>query len=285
MEHVGPFVFNSIRFALGTAMLLPVIALKKRKSSVEGEEGSPKMPLKYGLFAGLVLFAGASLQQVGLVYTSAGNTGFVTGLYVVLVPVIGLIRGLGCPRGTWVGTFLAVVGMYILTTSGSSRMASGDIIVFAGAIFWAIHIHLISGIVNQFGALKLAVSQFATCSILSTAMALLLEEISVDGILSAAIPILYGGLVSVGIAYTLQVIAQKDTHPAHAAIIMSLEAVFALLGGWLILDETITIGGISGAALMFAAMILSGTWKSDGSGNSRWRRPAIRIYSFRRKMD
>lgn len=251
MEFIGPFLFNAVRFALGAVVLLPLILISGKKNR------APRVPLKYGVLAGLILFAGASLQQVGLVYTTAGNAGFVTGLYVVIVPVLGLFRGQSCGKGTWAGAALAVSGMFLLTTAGSSRMFSGDIIVFAGAIFWAVHIQLISKLMRRYEALSLAAVQFVCCSLLSAVFALLTEKLSLSGIRMAAIPILYGGLVSVGIAYTLQVIAQKRARPAHAAIIMSLEAVFALIGGWIMLSEPVTIQGTAGGALMFTAMILS----------------------------
>ncbi len=251
MEFIGPFLFNAVRFALGAAVLLPLIMISRKKNR------APRVPLMYGMLAGLILFAGASLQQVGLVYTTAGNAGFVTGLYVVMVPVLGLFSRQSCSKGTWVGTALAVSGMFLLTTAGSSRMFAGDIIVFAGAIFWAVHIQLIARLMKQYEALSLAAVQFVCCSLLSAVLALLTENLSLSGIRMAAVPILYGGLVSVGIAYTLQVIAQKRAHPAHAAIIMSLEAVFALIGGWIMLAEPVTIQGTTGGTLMLTAMILS----------------------------
>jgi len=252
MEFIGPFLFNAVRFALGTVVLLPLIFLSRGKKL-----RSQRVPIKYGILTGLILFAGASLQQVGLVYTTAGNAGFVTGLYVVIVPVLGLFWGQSCGKGTWAGAALAVSGMFLLTTAGSSRMLSGDIIVFAGAIFWAVHIQLISRLMKRYDALSLAALQFGCCSLLSGLAALLTEKLSLSGIRMAAVPILYGGLVSVGIAYTLQIVAQKRAHPAHAAIIMSLEAVFALIGGWIMLAEPVTLKGTAGGALMLAAMISS----------------------------
>ncbi len=251
MEFIGPFLFNAVRFALGTIVLLPLIFFSRGRKRVQ------RVPLKQGILVGLILFAGASLQQIGLVYTTAGNAGFVTGLYVVIVPVLGLFWGQSCGKGTWAGAALAVCGMFLLTTAGSSRMLSGDIIVFAGAIFWAVHIQLISRLMKRYDALSLAAVQFGCCSLLSAFSALLTEKFSFSGIRLAAVPILYGGLVSVGIAYTLQVIAQKRAHPAHAAIIMSLEAVFALIGGWIMLSEPVTLQGTAGGALMLAAMISS----------------------------
>jgi len=255
MAYIGPFLFNAVRFALGTAVILPFMFVRRRKRI----SSRPGVPPWKGLLAGLVLFAGASLQQAGLVYTTAGNAGFVTGLYVVIVPILGIFSGQFSGRRTWLGVFLATAGMYIMTAADSSRMASGDLIVFAGAVFWAIHIQLISRLMKRYDAIVLASVQFALCSLLSLSGAILTEKIHLSGIKLAAVPILYGGIVSVGIAYTLQVIAQKKAHPAHAAIIMSLEAVFALIGGWILLKEPLTFRGTFGGFLMLAAMMVSST--------------------------
>jgi drug/metabolite transporter (DMT)-like permease len=253
MAHVGPFLFNGIRFALGAAVLAPLLAIRKRRGSYTGA----RLPLKEGILAGTVLFAGASLQQIGLVYTTAGNAGFVTGLYVILVPVIGIFLGQSAGWRTWAGSVLATAGMLLLSTAGSARMATGDLIVLAGAFFWASHIQIISRFMKEHRALPLAAVQFLLCSVLSLLSAVLFETVSPEGVSAAAVPLLYGGLVSVGIAYTLQVVAQKKAHPAHAAIIMSLETVFALLGGWLILGERVTVQGSAGGFLMLSAMMLS----------------------------
>ncbi len=253
MEHIGPFLFNGIRFALGTAVLLPLIFARRRRGRYEGL----RVPLKDGMLAGLVLFAGASLQQIGLVYTTAGNAGFVTGLYVIIVPLIGVFIGQSAGWRTWTGSALAAGGMFLLSAAGSARMATGDLIVLSGAFFWAFHIQIISRLMRKHRALPLAAVQFGLCSILSLASAALFETFSAQGAADAAVPLLYGGLISVGIAYTLQVVAQKKAHPAHAAIIMSLETVFALVGGWLILDEKVTLQGSAGGLLMISAMMIS----------------------------
>lgn len=253
MEHVGPFLFNGIRFALGCFVLLPPVLAGIRRGSFTGNGHL----FRDGVLAGGVIFAGASLQQVGLVYTTAGNAGFVTGLYVVLVPVLGSFIGQGTGRRTWIGSVLAVLGMFLLSAAGTSRMAAGDLIVLCGSLFWAIHILLISRLMRRNSALPLAAVQFGTCSLLSLAAAALLEHPSAAGVVGALVPLLYGGLVSVGIAYTLQVVAQKRADPAHAAIIMSLETVFALVGGWLVLGERITIQGAAGGVLVLSAMMIS----------------------------
>ena len=273
MEHIGPFLFNGLRFALGGMLLLPVIVFRRRSGKYPGGA----LPLRQGLLAGTVLFAGASLQQVGLVYTTAGNAGFVTGLYVVIVPLMGIFMGQSAGWRTWTGSLIAAGGMFLLTAAGSPRMAAGDMIVLAGAVFWAAHIQLISRFMRRQRALPLAAVQFFLCSLLSLLTAFILEEVSPAAVARALVPLLYGGLVSVGIAYTLQVVAQKNAHPAHAAIIMSLETVFAMLGGWLILDETVSLQGAAGGLLMLSAMILSALGQYG-------RRIARRVVNSRRGM-
>jgi len=255
MSSMGPFMFNAIRFAIGALILWPVACSRPAPAPLRGK-GLWKM-VRPGLVAGGVLFAGASLQQVGLVYTTAGNAGFVTGLYVVLVPVLGLLGGSVTPSRTWAAALLSVAGLFLLTSAGSGRMATGDLLVLGGAFFWALHIQVVSRLVASTGALRLAAAQFSVCSVLSLAAALLTERIEAEGILLAAVPLAYGGFVSVGVAYTLQIVAQKDAHPSHAALIMSLEAVFAAIGGWLILGEGMALPALGGCTLMLVAMLLS----------------------------
>ena len=262
MSHMGPFLFNGLRFALGTSVLLPLAMFRRKRLSKE----SYPIPIRSGVLAGLVLFGGASLQQVGLVYTTAGNAGFITGLYVVLVPVLGIFRGRWPGTRTWTAASLSVLGMFLLSGAGSSRMTGGDLIVLAGALFWAMHIRLVEKVMKVHRAIPLAVVQFSTCSLLSLLTALVFEELSVPSVTKAWAPLLYGGVMSVGIAYTLQVAAQKKARAAHAAVIMSLEAVFAMLGGWLILGETVVLQGIIGAIIMLSAMIIS-SLRRTGSGS------------------
>jgi len=263
MDFVGPFTFNSIRFALGSLVLVPLILLKK-KTLVSCNDIRPinrlKMKLLSGALAGLVLFAAASFQQMGLVYTTAGNAGFITGLYVVIVPILGLTFRQHTNTGTWIGTFLAAAGLYLLCVTEKLTVSLGDFLVLVGAFLWAGHVLIIGWLSPKIEPLKLACIQFAVCSVLSFMVAVAVEIITLQGVYHAAIPILYGGLISVGIAYTLQVVAQQNTHPAHAAILLSFEAVFAATGGWLILNETLTTRGMLGCALMLSGMLLSQLW-------------------------
>lgn len=255
MDHVGPFIFNGIRFALGALVIIPFIYFSRRKRS--SRQGSRKYLLRGGIFLGITLFAGATLQQYGLVYTTAGKAGFITGLYVVFVPLLGLFRREYPHVTVWFAALLAAVGMYFLSVNGGFEIVLGDVLVLLGAVFWALHVVIIGVMSPKVSSLQLALVQYLVCSILSIIVALGLESNTMEGIVDATIPILYGGVLSVGIAYTLQVVAQKNAPPAHAAIILSLEAVFAAIGGWLILGEHLDNRQILGCLLMMTGMLVA----------------------------
>jgi drug/metabolite transporter (DMT)-like permease len=260
MDYVGPFTYNAVRFAVGSLSLLPLILLSRKKEQQARPEltsGNGRTALVGGGIAGLVLFAGASLQQAGLVHTGAGKAGFITGLYVVMVPLLGLFWKQRPTPGTWLGALLAAVGLYFLSVTEQFTISFGDLLVLLSACFWAGHVLIIGWLSPKTDSLKLAAVQFAVCSLLSLAVAAGLETMSLAAIWRAAMPILYGGLFSVGIAYTLQVVAQKDAHPAHAAILLSLEGVFAAIGGWLLLGELLSPRSLLGCALMLCGMLLS----------------------------
>ena len=259
MDYVGPFTFNGIRFAVGSLSLLPLVLISREQPA------SSRQILPYpgrktiflgGAALGLALFSGASLQQIGLVYTTAGKAGFITGLYVIIVPILGLFWKQQPKIGTWIGAILAAIGLYFLSVTEQFTIELGDLLVLVGAFFWAAHVLIIGWLSPRINPIKLAFSQYLACSILSLITAYFVETITLTSILEATIPILYGGLLSVGVAYTLQVIAQRDAHPAHAAILLSLEAVFAAVGGWLLLDEIISPRGLVGCGLMLAGMLL-----------------------------
>ena len=260
MNYVEPFTFTAVRFALGSLALLPLLTVQRRRVP---ERFSWRTLLPGGLLAGVALFAGASCQQIGLVTTTAGKAGFITGLYVVLVPLLGLLRRQRTGVAAWIGAVIAVAGLYFLTLPADlsalrlTAMNSGDFWVLLGAFFWAIHVHLLAWLTQRVDALPIAVLQFAVTAILSGIAALWLETPTLPGLRGAVWAILYGGLLSVGVAYTLQVVGQRDAHPTHAAIILSLEAVFAVIGGVLLLGETLTPRGLMGCALMLAGMLVS----------------------------
>lgn len=258
MEHIGPYTFNGIRFLLGGLCLLP---LTWRREHHAAGPRLPQMPLvQAGLLAGLVLFIAATLQQVGLQYTTAGKAGFITGLYVVLVPMIGLCFRQRTNGGTWIGAILAAIGLYLLSVTEDFRIEFGDLLELIGALFWAGHVLILSYLSPRTSPVRLAMMQFYVCGVLSLLTGLVLEPISLQGIMDAAIPILYGGVCSVGAGYTLQVVVQRKAHPSHAAILLSLESPFAALGGWLLLHELLSGRALLGCALMLAGMLLSQLW-------------------------
>ncbi len=260
MEFIGPFTFNGIRFLLGSASLLPLIFWMKYKQ--KSPAAKQKNILKGGLLAGVVLFIGASLQQAGMVYSTAGKAGFITGFYVILVPLIGLFIGQHITRILWMGAFIALAGLYLLTIDGPFVLQYGDLLVLLSAFFWAIHVQLINKLVDTHAALPLSAFQFAICGILSLTTAVIFETITLQTILQATWPLLYGGLMSVGIAYTMQVVAQQHVHPVYATIILSFESVFAVIGGWLLLNEILSLRNLAGCLLMLAGMVMVQVWGS-----------------------
>ncbi|WP_369600125.1 DMT family transporter [Hahella sp. SMD15-11] len=254
MEHVGPYTFNLARFIMGGLALLPIVHVLSRRM--------PHPPVEIrvlpaSLLAGTVLFIASSLQQIGLQYTTAGKAGFITGLYIVLIPFFGLFFRQHTHRYTWIGAGLALWGLYLLTIEGPFELSWGDTLELIGALFWAAHVMVIGWLAPRTDALRLAAGQFLVAGLLSGVAAFWVETPRVTDLLAGWAPILYGGLGSVAIAFTLQVIAQKHVPASHAAILMSLEAAFAALGGWLMLDETLSVRGLIGCALMLAGMVCS----------------------------
>ncbi len=258
MESIGPMAYNGLRFILGSISLLPLIWLYNRKEIKPKAIIKKKKELwKAGLISGLVLFAAASIQQLGIVYTTAGNAGFVTSIYVILVPIFGLFLKHKVNIQTWIGAIIALVGLYFLSVSEGLTLVIGDILVFGSAFFWAIQVLLASYYAVRVNVIKLAAIQFALTGILSLLISFFTETYGFQNIYNALIPILYGGFMSVGLAFTLQLIAQQKAVPSHAAIILSTESVFAAIGGWLILNEEFTSIETMGAAMMLMGVILS----------------------------
>lgn len=257
MNEIGPFLYTGLRFALGALVLLPWV-LRRPAGGVT--EPFHRGLLAGGLLLGLALTAGINLQQVGLLFTSVTNSGFITGLYVIIVPLLGLLVGQRTGPGTWLGASLAVLGMALLSIGPDFRVASGDWLQLAGALMWGVHVLLVGALASRHDPLRLAFLQFVTCAAISLLLAGILEEIRLDAILRAAPAVLYGGVIAVGIGYTLQVVAQKHAIASHAAIILSLEAVFAAIAGALVLDESLSARGYLGCALMFTGMLAAQLW-------------------------
>ena len=259
MEYVGPFTYNSVRFGLGALVLLPFLVLRKEKtrSLIMASHPSGKRRIIIGsLVTGLFLFVGASFQQYGIQYTTAGKAGFITGLYVVFVTIAGVFFGHRTNVYIWIGMALSITGLYFLSITKDLTIASGDMYILACAVVFTGHVLMIAWLSPKMDSIFLAVIQFSICSLLSLLVASSMETLQWASILAAWLPVLYGGIFSVGIAFTLQVVAQKTAHPAYASIILSLEAVFAVIGGIIILHEVLTMRILTGCLLMLAGMLL-----------------------------
>jgi len=258
METMGPFLFNTARFIIGTVFLLPIVwYLSKKKKISTGKETSTKKLWIAGTVAGLFLFTASSFQQVGIQYTTAGKAGFITGLYIFFVPLIGIFFGQRTGSGTWLGAFIAVIGLYLLSINEDFSIARGDLLQLICAVFFAAHVLVIGYVAKRMDPLKLSLIQYLVSGVLSFFIAIAIEVITWQMIVDTAIPLLYAGIMSIGVGYTLQVVAQQHAKSSHAAIILGLEGAFAVLGGWLILDENLSTRGLIGCGLMLSGMFLS----------------------------
>lgn len=266
-EFVGTFTFNGIRFLLGSLSLIPVILIFEREKLDKSKFIKTLVP---SLLAGTVLFIASTLQQLGVEWTgSAGKAGFLTGLYIVLVPVIRFFMGKKTSVFTFFGAVFALVGLFFLCMTGDElKFGMGDIVLIIGAFFWAAHILVVDKYVKDISPLKFSMMQFLVCGLLSIIFALFTETIELSAIKSAGIPILYGGLMSVGVAYTCQILGQKDADPTFASIVFSTESVFSAIGGAIILNEIMSGRGYLGCVLIFIGIIFS----------------QINIDSFRKKL-
>lgn len=256
-KYIGAFTFNSVRFAIGSISLLPLIIFYNKSDKKSSNTEEFKTALLPGIIAGVFIFLGSSFQQIGITHTTAGKAAFITGLYIVIVPILGIFLKQHIKINTWIGAIIAVAGLYFLCITDEFSISYGDFLEFICAFFFAVQILLIDNFAKKVDNLKLAFLQFATCSVLSLICALFVEKIAISSILQAAVPILYGGIFSSGVAYTLQIVAQKNAKPSEAAIIMSMESVFGSIGGFFILNESFGSKGILGCGLMLVGMLLA----------------------------
>jgi drug/metabolite transporter (DMT)-like permease len=274
MDYIGPFTYNGVRFLLGSLSLIPLILFQKRRRAGEKREKAPFFKFIFAVsLTGFCLFIAASFQQIGIFWTTAGNSGFLTGIYVVLVPFFGIFLGKKTGLQTWIGALLAFAGLFfVIGGVNLDTINRGDILTAIGGVFWTCHVLLIDNFVKKYDALGIAFGQNLVCGILS----LILAVTGVSGLLGinagaeiasklwrfsllidGLVPILYGGVCSVGIAYTLQIVAQKNAPPSHASIILCLESVFAAIGGILILHERPGTWTLLGFILMLSGMLSS----------------------------
>lgn len=259
MDHVGPFTFNFSRTMLGGLVLLPaavsVYGRKRKKTSIDKKER--KNLLIGGISCGLLLCIATNLQQIGIMSTTAGKAGFLTAAYIMFVPVFGIFMKKRCGWNVWVSVVLALAGMYLLCIRESFSIAAGDGYILACAVVFAFHIMAVDYFAPKVDGVALSCIQFLVCSVCSGIPMLMFEEVTISGLHGAAVPILYAGMLSCGVAYTFQILGQKNYNPSIAALILSLESAFSVLGGFLILHEKLSAKELAGCALMFAAIVLT----------------------------
>lgn len=262
MDYLGPCAFTAVRNFIGCVALLPVIALASRlRSGAQPEEAAPapgkKALFGWGAACGLLLGGATLLQQAGMQTASAGKAGFLTALYIVIVPVLGIFLGRRPGLKVWMGVVLALVGAYLLSVKGGAGIASGDLLVIASAVVFSLHILVIDSVPAGMDGVRLSCVQFLVAGAFALVLALFLETFTWRDILSAWVPLLYTGVVSSGVGYTLQILGQRTVNPTVACLILSLESVFAALAGWAILGQALSLRELFGCALVFVAVILA----------------------------
>lgn len=258
MDYVGPFTFNMARFLIGAIVLLPVIWFMDRQRKTGAEKGAGQKTLIIGgICCGIALAVASTLQQWGILFTTVGKAGFITAMYIVIVPLLGIFIGkkvrpliIGCVA-------IAVVGFYFLCMTESLRLGLGDFLVLLCAIAFSIHILVIDHFSPKVDGVKMSAIQFLTAAIISAVPTLLWEQPVFTEILQAWQPVLYAGVMSCGVAYTLQIIAQKNADPTVASLLLSLESVFSVLAGWVLLGQGLSLKELFGCVLIFCAIILA----------------------------
>ena len=257
MDYIGPFTFQTMRSVLAVPFLIIVIFLIERSPAKSIDKWLEPDLWKAGLPCGVALFIAAGLQQMGIVHTTAGKAGFITAMYIVLVPILGVFLRKKPPFTAWIGVLLAVAGLYLLSCVGVTQVNIGDLYLLGCALGYAVQITLVDQMGISVDGLRLNCVQSLFCGIFSGIVMFLTEDVVISNILSCWIPLVYAGIFSLGIAFSLQIIGQKHLEPTPAALIMSLESVFAVLFGWLLLHERMSTAELCGCALVFCAVILS----------------------------
>ena len=262
MDYVGAFTFNSVRSIIGSLVLIPVILFLNRQKPASAQTDLQKKEnrrtlITGGVCCGICLCLASNFQQFGIKYTTVGKAGFITACYIVIVPVLGLFLKQKCGPFVWAAVVMAVIGLYLLCIKDGFSIGTGDILVMICALLFSIHILVIDHFSPMVDGVKMSCIQFLVCGILSGIPALLLESPSLSSILAAWQPILYAGVLSCGVAYTLQIIGQKNMNPTVASLILSLESCISVLAGWIILKQQLSLREFAGCAVMFAAIILA----------------------------
>ena len=295
MDYVGPFTFNAVRCFVGSLVLIPVIFWNQKRTAKKVDKDTlhdwPKESILGGISCGILFFIATSLQQIGILYTSVGKAGFITACYIVIVPIIGLFLGKKCSKfiwaavamaliglyllcitdgfsigkgdllvlvcAIWISVLIALVGLYLLCMSGSLTLTKGDALILLGALFFSFHILVVDYFSSKVSGVKLSCIQLFIASMLSAIPMFVLENPKLSSICAAWAPILYAGILSCGVAYTLQIIGQRNLNPTIASLILSLESVISVLAGWVILHQTLSTRELIGCVLMFAAILLA----------------------------
>lgn len=260
MDYLGPFTFNGVRSLIGGVALLPCIWLfqkGKGKATEKPSRGARKELIAGGIACGLLLFAASSLQQIGIQYTTAGKAGFITAFYIVIVPVLGMFLHKKISGKVWGAVAIALAGLYFLCITEKFAVGKGDILIFLCALVFSIHILVIDYFSPKVDGVKMSCIQFFVCGIVSLPPMFFTETPKIGAIVEGWAPLLYAGVLSCGVAYTLQIIGQKNVNPAVASLILSLESCFSVLAGWMVLGEKLSMRESVGCVLMFAAIILA----------------------------
>lgn len=260
MDYVGPFTFTSVRNFIGALVLVPCIWFlnrNKSKEEVAAQIGSKKILITGGICCGICLAAASCFQQFGIQYTTVGKAGFITACYIVIVPIIGLFLKKKCTPLIWLSVVLAVIGLYLLCITDSFSIGKGDILVMICALLFSLHILVIDHFAPLTDPVKMSCIQFFTCGVVCAVPMFLFEHPQMSDILAAWMPILYAGALSCGVAYTLQIVGQRNMNPTVASLILSLESCISVLAGWIILNQQLSMKEIGGCILMFAAIVLA----------------------------
>jgi len=259
MDYVGPFTFLASRSMIGAFVLIPYILLREKRVEKITRKNTEdrKLLVLGGVCCGCLLFVASIFQQIGIMYTTVGKSGFITAMYIVIVPIISIFLKKKAGIKVWLGVVLAVIGLYFLCmTSGNVSLQKGDVLTFFCAVTFSFHILTVDYFAPKLDGVKLSCIQFLTCGLLSGAGMLLFEAPTIESVLAAWLPILYAGALSSGVAYTLQIVGQRGMNPTVASLLMSMESVISVIAGWAILNQALSGRELMGCVLMFAAIIL-----------------------------
>lgn len=267
MNYIGPFSFNFLRNIIGGFVLIPCIWVNRQlkgnnknnimENVMEEDKNDLKTLVTGGICCGILLFLASNSQQIGIQYTSVGKAGFITALYIIIVPILGLFLNKKCGFLVWLSVIIALAGFYLLSVKDGFRLEKADSYLLVSAVLFSIHILVIDYFSPKTDGVRMSCIQFFVCGILSGIVMLFTENLSMKNIFEAWLPVLYAGVLSCGVAYTLQIVGQRDFNPTIASLILSLESVFSVIAGWIILNQELNSRELTGCGLIFCAIILA----------------------------